>query len=96
MYRRELIQRVGLTQKGIPMLTETLVKLRDLGATFQQVNCRMQPRRLGTPSASRLRVMWRTLIGLLQFWWNYRVEENRCENPASRPARPVPGDPTRN
>jgi glycosyltransferase involved in cell wall biosynthesis len=72
VYRRDLIRQVAITQKGIPMLTEVLVKLRDLGATFQEVDCWMQPRRSGTPSAARFRVMWRTLKGLVELWWNYR------------------------
>jgi glycosyltransferase involved in cell wall biosynthesis len=64
VYRRALVEQVVLTQRGIPMLTEILVKLRDLGATFLEVDCRMQPRQVGVPSASRFRVMWRTLRGL--------------------------------
>lgn len=71
VYRRDLVRRVVITQRGIPMLTEILVKLRDLGATFREVDCRMQPRVSGIPSASRFRVMWRTLAGLLQLWWSY-------------------------
>jgi hypothetical protein len=72
VYRRDLVEQVVVTQRGIPMLTEILVKLRDLGASFLEVDCRMQPRRVGVPSASRFRVMWRTLTGLLQFWRQYR------------------------
>jgi glycosyltransferase involved in cell wall biosynthesis len=73
VYRRELVQCVAITQSGIPMLVEILIKLRDLGATFREVDCRMQPRRIGKPSAARFRVMWRTFIGLLKLWWNYRL-----------------------
>ncbi len=73
VYRRSLIERVAITQKGIPMLTEILVKLRDLGATFLEIECQMQPRRHGVPSAARPRVMWRTLKGLLGLWWAYRL-----------------------
>jgi hypothetical protein len=54
------------------MLVEILVKLRDLGATFREIDCRMQPRTIGKPSSARLSVMWRTLTGLLGFWWTYR------------------------
>jgi glycosyltransferase involved in cell wall biosynthesis len=72
LYRRDLVARVVITQRGIPMLTELLVRLRDLGASFHEVDCRMQPRRIGTPSAARVSVMWRTLRGLGELWWSYR------------------------
>ena len=72
IYRRDLVTRVEITQSGVPMLVEILVKLRDLGATFGEVDCEMQPRMVGTPSASRFRVMWRTLTGLLAFWRCHR------------------------
>jgi dolichol-phosphate mannosyltransferase len=71
VYRRDLVQQVMITQCGVPMLVEILIKLRDLGATFREVDCRMQPRRIGKPSAARFRVMWRTLTGLLGLWWTY-------------------------
>lgn len=72
LYRTALIRQVTLTQRGIPMLVEALVRLRDLGATFREVPSEMRPRTAGVASASRLRIMWRTLRGLLQFWWRWR------------------------
>jgi dolichol-phosphate mannosyltransferase len=69
VYRLDLARRVTITQNGVPMLVEILVKLRDLGATFREVDCRMQPRRIGKPSAARFSVMWRTLTGLVRLWW---------------------------
>jgi glycosyltransferase involved in cell wall biosynthesis len=72
VYRRDLLAQVEITQRGIPMLAEILVKLRDLGATFCEVDCRMQSRVTGTPTAARFKVMWETLAGLLAFWWTYR------------------------
>jgi dolichol-phosphate mannosyltransferase len=72
VYRRDLVKRVEITQRGVPMLVEILVKLRDLGATFREVDCQMQPRIVGKASASRFRVMWRTLTGLVGFWRTYR------------------------
>jgi hypothetical protein len=71
-YRRELFQRLNLTQSGIPMLAETLVRLRDAGATFAEVEVQMRPRTAGEPSAASLRVMARTLQGLLAFWHIWR------------------------
>jgi dolichol-phosphate mannosyltransferase len=73
VYRRDLVRRVAIKQSGVPMLVEILIKLRDLGATFHEVDCRMQPRRIGKPSAARFRVMWRTCVGLVKLWWNYRM-----------------------
>lgn len=71
-YRRELFSRVTLTQRGIPMLVEALVRLRDLGATFVEVDVVMKQRLGGVASASRLKVMWRTLTGLFAFWKLWR------------------------
>jgi glycosyltransferase involved in cell wall biosynthesis len=73
-YRREHFSRITLTQKGIPMLVEALVRLRDRGATFVEVDVEMKPRLGGVPSASRLRVMGRTLRGLFAFWLRWRRE----------------------
>jgi glycosyltransferase involved in cell wall biosynthesis len=72
VYRTSLIQRIALTQRGIPMLVEALVRLRDVGATFAEVPSEMKSRAAGVASASRLRIMTRTLRGLLQFWWQWR------------------------
>jgi dolichol-phosphate mannosyltransferase len=71
-YRRDLFRRVTLTQRGIPMLVEALVRLRDLGATFVEVDVEMKVRLGGVASASRLKVMWRTLTGLFAFWKLWR------------------------
>ncbi len=73
-YRRAMFVRISLTQRGIPMLVEALVRLRDIGATFVEVNVAMKARLGGVPSASRFRVMWRTLAGLLSFWKIWRQE----------------------
>jgi len=77
LYRTALLRRITLTQRGIPMLVEALVKLRDLGASFLEVPSEMKTRAAGVASASRLRVMGRTLRGLLQFWWQWRRERPR-------------------
>lgn len=73
-YRREQFLKIRLTQKGIPMLAEALVRLRDLGATFVEVDVAMKARTGGVPSASRFRVMWRTLAGIFSFWRTWRTE----------------------
>lgn len=73
-YRRSLFTRITLTQRGIPMLVEALVRLRDLGATFAEVDVVMKPRLGGVASASRFKVMWRTLTGLLNFWRLWRKQ----------------------
>ena len=71
-YRRTLFTRITLTQRGIPMLVETLVRLRDLGASFVEVEVVMKARLGGVASASRFRVMWRTLTGLVEYWRLWR------------------------
>lgn len=76
-YRRDLFARITLTQRGIPMLVEALVRLRDLGATFAEVDVVMKQRLGGVASASRLKVMWRTLTGLFAFWNLWRKERTR-------------------
>lgn len=73
-YRRLLFARITLTQRGIPMLVEALVRLRDAGATFVEVDVAMKARLGGVPSAARLRIMWRTLTGLYSFWNLWRQE----------------------
>lgn len=73
-YRTELFRKITLTQRGIPMLVEALVRLRDLGGTFVEVDVVMKLRLGGVASASRLKVMWRTLTGLLAFWKLWRAE----------------------
>jgi glycosyltransferase involved in cell wall biosynthesis len=74
VYRTALIQRVTLTQRGIPLLVEALVRLRDLGATFVEVPSEMKPRTAGIASASRFKIMWRTLRGLIGFWRAWRAD----------------------
>ena len=77
LYRTAYINRVHLTQRGIPMLVEALVRLRDLGATFLEVPSEMKVRTAGVASASRVKIMWRTLRGLLQFWRQWRRDRDR-------------------
>jgi glycosyltransferase involved in cell wall biosynthesis len=67
-YRRTRFLCIRFSQRGIPMLAEALVRLRDAGASFTEVDVMMKQRLHGRPSASRPIVMWRTLAGLLSFW----------------------------
>jgi glycosyltransferase involved in cell wall biosynthesis len=83
-YRRECFLKIHLTQRGIPMLAEALVRLRDIGATFVEVEVAMKERLGGVPSASRWRVMRKTLTGLFGLWWNWRHEQ-RMMAPRSAP-----------
>jgi glycosyltransferase involved in cell wall biosynthesis len=71
-YRRRLFAQIALTQRGIPMLVEALVRLRALGASFVEVDVAMKARLGGVPSASRFKIMWRTLTGLFAFWRAWR------------------------
>lgn len=73
-YRRDMLTRINLTQRGIPMLVEALVRLRDLGATFIEIDVEMKPRFGGIASASRLKVMWHTLTNLFSLWYLWRLE----------------------
>jgi hypothetical protein len=74
-YDGQMLRDVRLTQSGIPMLTEILVRLRDRGATFLEADVEMTARVSGVRSAGRLRVMYKTLIGLLQLWSKWRSEK---------------------
>jgi glycosyltransferase involved in cell wall biosynthesis len=73
VYPRKMLETIEITHRGIPMLVEILVKLRDRGCTFREVDCRMQERTVGKASASRFRTMWQTLLGLLKLSAEYRA-----------------------
>lgn len=99
MYRTRLIKRIHLSQSGIPMLAEILVKIRDLGGTFREIDVEMRQREVGVPSARRLSVMWSTLTGLCSAWVHWRRDRRALEapraigapsgRPGERPSRPV-------
>ena len=66
-----------------PGMAETefsLVRLRDLGATFVEVDVEMKARTGGTHSATRVKGMWRTLTGLLSFWRQWREERRAARS----------------
>lgn len=73
-YRRDAFLRLQLTERGIPMMAETLVRLRDAGESFREIDVEMVARP-GRGSASRVKVMWRTLTGLLRFWRTWCSEK---------------------
>jgi hypothetical protein len=77
LYDGPMLRDVRITQSGIPMLTEILVRLRDRGATFLEVDVEMTARASGVPSAARLQVMYNTLLGLLRLWSTWRSEKER-------------------
>ena len=81
LYRTDLIRETPLTQRGIPMLTEALVRLRDQGATFHEVPSEMKLRTTGVASASRFKIMWRTLSGLFSFWRLWKQERTTASPP---------------
>jgi glycosyltransferase involved in cell wall biosynthesis len=86
-YRRTAFVRIRLTQEGIPMLAEALVRLRDSGATFEEVDVEMKARPHGIPSASRPAVMWQTLTGLFSFWELWRIERQAQPKKGTRASR---------
>lgn len=75
LYDRELLRRIPLTQSGIPMLAEILVRMRDAGATFHEIDVEMVQRTTGVPSAARFKVMRRTLTGLFDLHRTWRREK---------------------
>jgi glycosyltransferase involved in cell wall biosynthesis len=79
-YDGERLRGTRLTQSGIPMLAEILVRMRDAGATFEEVDVDMIPRRTGVPSAARFKVMRHTLWGLFHFYRTWR-RESEIQNP---------------
>lgn len=72
LYEREALSRVRLTRRGIPMLTEILVRIRDAGGTFVEVPVEMQSRQAGVATASRPSVQLRTLVDLMGLWLAWR------------------------
>jgi hypothetical protein len=77
LYDGPMLRDMRLTQSVIPMLAEILVRLRDRGATFLEVDVEMTTRASGVASASRLQVMCTTLLGLLRLWSKWRSEKER-------------------
>lgn len=86
-YRREALTKIRLTQRGIPMLAEALIRLRDNGATLVEVDVEMKVRLGGVPSASRFRVMRQTLTGLLSLWSTWRHEIRSVPQACQHPLR---------
>lgn len=74
IYRRTHFLEIAPNQRGIAMLAETLVRLRDHGSSFCEVDVDMTARTGGKPSAGRLSVMVKTLVGLFSFWRQWRLE----------------------
>ena len=70
--RADMIRRIEILESGIPMTLEMLVKLRDLGGTFFEVEVTQFERTGGVASASRFRAMWRTGVGFLRVWKRWR------------------------
>ena len=72
LYRRSMFFKLRADFMGIVMLVEIILKAKLLNLRITEVPCPMQPRRAGTPSAARLRVMVRTgrdlLILIFRFW----------------------------
>jgi len=86
LYDGELLRGIPLVQSGIPMLAEILVRMRDRGATFVEVDVEMVSRASGVPSAARFRVMRRTLTGLFDLYRTWK-REPRPEAPSTGGAR---------
>ncbi len=80
-YRADLLRRVEIRESGIPMLLEVLVKLRDLGGSFFEVEVHQPERMEGVASASRFRVMGRTAAGFFRVWRRWRRERPRGAPP---------------
>lgn len=75
LYDGALLREIPLTQSGIPMLAEILVRMRDAGATFHEIDVEMVQRTAGVPSAARFKVMKKTLVGLLDLYRTWRREK---------------------
>lgn len=75
LYDGALLRKIPLTQSGIPMLAEILVRMRDAGATFHEIDVDMVERQTGVPSAARFKVMRRTLTGLFDLYRTWRREK---------------------
>ena len=74
-YRRSMLVEIPLRRRGIVMLAEILVGIRDRGGTFIEVEVDMKPREGGVASASRFRVMARTLKELSLMTWERHTRE---------------------
>ena len=75
LYDGPMLREIPLTQSGIPMLAEILVRMRDHGATFHEIDVDMVERQTGVPSAAKFKVMRRTLTGLFDLYRTWRRDK---------------------
>ena len=72
LYRSDVLAEVDLAEPRIPTQTELLVRLRDRGASFEEVSVDFETRRPGASYSALAARSLRGMYGLLSFWWRWR------------------------
>jgi len=67
MYRRRIFPRALNLCEGIFGPTEILIRISRAGGSIREIDVNMKERKAGSASASRVRVMIRTLAELIYF-----------------------------
>jgi len=72
LYRSDVLAEVDLAEPRLPCQTELLVRLRDRGASFEEVALEIETRPPPETAASLTARSLRGLVDLLRFWWRWR------------------------
>ena len=82
MYRREAVQACAPQVKGVFISVEILVKARDAGRSFAEVDVDYVPRRHGSASCGKPAVILKPIGDAVTFWRSWRFGRRRrlsCE-----------------
>jgi glycosyltransferase involved in cell wall biosynthesis len=68
LYKRRIFEEIAIESKGVFMTAEVLIKARDLGYRLVEVEIGYLPRKAGTASSGRPKVIAKTAWEMLRFW----------------------------
>jgi len=76
LYDRKIFQGgIVITNLGVFMLAEVLIKARDNGYSFYELPGAMHKRKIGKPTAASNKVIFRTLIDIFKFFFKYKPQK---------------------
>src|SRR3989344_869345 len=68
IWKREKIQSMNLTSKGIFILAEIVIRFRKKNYLIKEASVPYRSRRSGEAKNAKLSIAWQTLVDLLRFW----------------------------